>query len=90
MKVLITIAIVVVAIGAVLAVVGVFAAIQARRNEPRYAGGTETLGGSPDAGKVKVTSAPAVKIEKVSACTCQPAQSAVCSYISMQVINVRS
>ncbi|CAL5041545.1 unnamed protein product [Urochloa decumbens] len=65
MKVLMTIAIVVVAIGALLAVAGVFAAIQARRNAPRYAGHTETLGGSPDAAaKVKVISAPAVKIEQ--------------------------
>jgi hypothetical protein len=64
MNILITIAIVVVTIGAVLAVAGVIAAVQARRNETRYCGGTETLGGSPDA--AKVTSAPAVKIEKVS------------------------
>jgi hypothetical protein len=39
MKVLITIAIMVVAIGAVLAVAGVVTAVQARRNEPRYVGG---------------------------------------------------
>ncbi|PUZ59614.1 hypothetical protein GQ55_4G056600 [Panicum hallii var. hallii] len=64
MKVLMIIAIVVVSIGALLAVAGVFAAVQARRNEPRYAGRTETLGGSPDAAKIKVTSAPAVKIEQ--------------------------
>ncbi|CAD6335957.1 unnamed protein product [Miscanthus lutarioriparius] len=62
MNILITIAIVVVAIGAVLAVAGVIAAVQARRNEARYAGGAETKGGSPDA--AKVTYAPAVKIEK--------------------------
>ncbi|CAD6338773.1 unnamed protein product [Miscanthus lutarioriparius] len=62
MNVLITIAIVVVAIGAVLAVAGVIAVVQARRNESRNAGVTETQGGSPDA--AKVTSAPAVKIEK--------------------------
>ncbi|CAN6200873.1 unnamed protein product [Urochloa humidicola] len=67
MKVLMTIAIVVVAIGALLAVAGVFAAIQARRNAPRYAGHTDTLGGSPDAAAakvIKVTSTPAVKIEQ--------------------------
>ncbi|KAF8687262.1 hypothetical protein HU200_042937 [Digitaria exilis] len=69
MNVLITIAIVVVAIGALLAIAGIFAAIRARRNEPRYAGGTETLGGSPDAAAakaIKITSAPAVKIEQVT------------------------
>nr|CAB3468648.1 unnamed protein product [Digitaria exilis] len=68
MNVLITIAIVVVAIGALLAIAGIFAAIRARRNEPRYAGGTETLGGSPDAAAkaIKITSAPAVKIEQQS------------------------
>jgi hypothetical protein len=60
-----TIAIVVVAIGGILAVAGVFAAVQARRNEPRYASRSETLGGTPDAAKVKITSAPAVKIEQV-------------------------
>jgi type II secretory pathway pseudopilin PulG len=65
MNILITIAIVVVAIGAVLAVAGVIAAVQARRNESRNAEGTEALGGSPDA--AKVTTAPAVKIEKVCA-----------------------
>ncbi|OEL23294.1 Pollen receptor-like kinase 1 [Dichanthelium oligosanthes] len=64
MEVLIIIAIVVVAIGALLAVAGIFAAVQARRNEPRYASRTETLGASPDAAKVKVTSAPPVKIEQ--------------------------
>uniref|UniRef100_A0A804R6B0 Protein kinase domain-containing protein n=1 Tax=Zea mays TaxID=4577 RepID=A0A804R6B0_MAIZE len=64
MKVLITIAIVVIAVGAVLAVAGVIAAVRARCNEPCYSGGIETLGDSPDAAKVKVTSAPAVKIEK--------------------------
>ncbi|KAJ1260255.1 hypothetical protein BS78_10G217800 [Paspalum vaginatum] len=67
MKVLMIIAIVVVAIGALLAVAGIFTAVQARRNEPRYAGrGTETLGGGggPDAAKVKVISTPAVKIEQ--------------------------
>jgi hypothetical protein len=71
MKVLITIAIVVIAVGAVLAVAGVIAAVRARCNEPCYSGGIETLGDSPDAAKVKVTSAPAVKIEKV--CAQQPA-----------------
>ncbi|RCV22029.1 hypothetical protein SETIT_4G187200v2 [Setaria italica] len=64
MKVLMIIAIVVVAIGALLAVAGIFAAVQARRNEPRYAGRSETLSGKPDAAKVKVTSAPAVKFEQ--------------------------
>ena len=43
MKILMIIAIVVVAIGALLAVAGVLTAVHTRRNEPRYAGGTETL-----------------------------------------------
>jgi hypothetical protein len=60
-----TIAIVVLAVGGILAVAGVFAAVQARRNEPRYASRSETLGGTPDAAKVKITSAPDVKIEQV-------------------------
>ncbi|CAN6220501.1 unnamed protein product [Urochloa humidicola] len=65
MKVLMTIAVIVVAVGAILAVAGIFAAIQARRNGPRYADHSETLGGNPDTAKaVKVTSAPAVKIEQ--------------------------
>ncbi|CAN6216045.1 unnamed protein product [Urochloa humidicola] len=65
MKVLMTIAVIVVAIGAILAVAGIFAAIQARRNGPRYGGHSETLGGSSDAAKViKVTSAPAIKLEQ--------------------------
>ncbi|KAL6603698.1 hypothetical protein ACP70R_044059 [Stipagrostis hirtigluma subsp. patula] len=66
MKILMIIAIVVVVIGAILAVVGVFAAVQARRNEPRYAGGTDTLGGGPDAAaKLKLASTPAgIKAEQ--------------------------
>ncbi|GJM97766.1 hypothetical protein PR202_ga14718 [Eleusine coracana subsp. coracana] len=66
MKTLMIIAIVVVAIGGFLFAAGVFAAVVARRNQRRYAGGTETLGGGGggglDAAKVRVLSAPAVKI----------------------------
>ncbi|KAK3134289.1 hypothetical protein QOZ80_6AG0547320 [Eleusine coracana subsp. coracana] len=67
LKTLMIIAIVVVAVGGILFVAGVFAAVVARRNQQRYAGGTETLGGGGgggglDAAKVRVLSAPAVKI----------------------------
>lgn len=59
------IALVVVAVGGLLAVAGCFAAGVARRNQQRHAGGTETLGGDGmDAAKVKIISAPAVKIEQ--------------------------